>query len=333
MILQFNWDRLDVMAAEAIRALVNAKLEEELRRRAALSGGVDAPAVGGSTRAESLCVTGIEWGIAPPFIEILELDDAQDLSRANFTPHDTIHSRQEAASHCNLFRLSSPVSSQYGGEHGSEVDSLPGGCPSASVTKRMPGAWMGSSVPRSGSPVVPSKDTLAPFVGLGGLYILLHVTYGGQMRLSVSCVLRHDIPLGSISLPVRMPLTLLVSKMDMDFYLSINLHQNKCRVWMEPGKLSTSPITRMNIKAVFGERRTYSSQLLDNWTGIPPVCEDADTSDAWTHVTSSHLGSEEEDDAVFTEENVISRFVLSEIRAILQEKIIYPHFVEVPLFL
>ncbi|PWV00700.1 hypothetical protein C4B63_6g424 [Trypanosoma cruzi] len=153
------------------------------------------------------------------------------------------------------------------------------------------------------------------------------------MRLSVSCVLRHDIPLGSISLPVRMPLTLLVSKMDMDFYLSINLHQNKCRVWMEPGKLSTSPITRMNIKAVFGERRTYSSQLLDNWTGIPPVCEDADTSDAWTHVTSSHLGSEEEDDAVFTEENVISRFVLSEIRAILQEKIIYPHFVEVPLFL
>ncbi|RNF27510.1 uncharacterized protein Tco025E_00246 [Trypanosoma conorhini] len=332
MNLQFNWDRLDVTAAEAIRALVNARLEEELWRRATLAEDADSPAGRGSTRVETLRVTGIEWGIVPPFIEILELDDAQDFSRASSTTHDPVHGRPEAVSHCAPFRLSSSVSSQHGCEYASEVDSLVGACSASSATKRMPGTWLGGSLSQNNSPPAQAKDALAPFIGPGGLYVSLHVTYGGSMRLLLSCVLRHDIPLGPISLPVRMPITLLVSKLDMDFYLSINLHRNNCRVWMEPGKLSTSPITRMNIKAVFGERQGGASGSPGHADGVPSVGEDVEASDAWTQVTSSHLGSEE-DDAVFTEESVISQFVLSEIRAILQEKIIYPHFVELPLFL
>ncbi|ESL06931.1 hypothetical protein TRSC58_05387 [Trypanosoma rangeli SC58] len=331
MNLQFNWDRLDVTAAEAIRALVNARLEEQVQQHAALAEEVGSPSGSGSTRAESIRVTGIEWGIVSPFIEIVELDDAHDFSKASSASHDPVHGRQETASHSTPFRLSPSVCSQHGGECGSEVDSLAGGCLPSSVAKRMPGAWMGGNHSQINSPPASSKDVLAPFIGPRGLYVSLHVTYGGSLRLLLSCVLRHDIPLGPIGLPVRMPITLLFSKIDMDFYLSINLQHNNCRLWMEPGKLSTSPITRMNIKAVFGERQTYASSLPDHSDGVSPVGEDMDASDAWTQVASSHLGSEEED-AVFMEESVISQFVLSEIRAILQEKIIYPHFVEIPLF-
>ncbi|KEG11804.1 hypothetical protein DQ04_02261030 [Trypanosoma grayi] len=341
MCLQFNWDRLDVTAAEAIRSLVNSKIEEELRRRAhgSMAGG-DASAttcssnggsssssigIGSSSRVEGLHVTSIEWGNVPPFVELLELGDAVDFGTSTSDPnaHDPVLARQEAAAH----RPSPVVSSLLGGDCMSETESSGGGGPTLSATK-----WMSTTRTSASQPHTPVADALAPLVGPGGLYVCLHVTYGGPMRVSVSAVLRHDIVLGPTTLPVRMPLALHFSKMDMDFYLCVNLHRSTCRVWIEPGKLSTSPITRMNIMAVFGERRAHTLRSAELPGGAPPACDNLEASDAWTHVGSSHLGSEEEEDAVFMDESVISQFVLAEIRAVMQEKMMYPHFVEMPLF-
>lgn len=332
MNLQFDWDRLDVTAAEALKELLNAKIEERLANHAALSSGTDAPAGNGFSQIESFRVTGIEWGITPPFVEIVELDGAQDFSGTSSASNDPLLGRQEASSLLTPFHMTSSLSSHYGCECASESDSLVGGDASLQPPKRSLTQWTNTSFGAINAPVSPAKDALASFLGVGGLYICLHITYGGPMRISLSSVLRHDIQFGPIVLPVRMPLSLFVSNMDMDFYLSINLHHNKCRIWIEPGKLSTSPITRMNIKAVFGERQMTQSRFFGFSQGIPLEEDNLDISDAWTHIGSSQLGSDEEDDGLFTEETVISQFVLSEIRAILQEKIVYPHFLEFPLF-
>ncbi|KAH9600327.1 hypothetical protein LSM04_004868 [Trypanosoma melophagium] len=352
MLLQFNWDRLDITAAEAIRALVNTKLEEELQRRREAANSTTAPNQGTTTTTttnnnnntnnsgssnsnsssggggggcvESLCVTSVEWGNTPPFVEVVAIDDAMDFSHANSTSHD-------------------PLSSLHGGDGGSEADSTACGSPPTPLASNTAGGgvaggggsakWTSGGIAGGGGPgTTGGRDRLASYVGPGGLYISLHVTYGGSMRLSVSSVLRYDIPLGSAAtLPVRMPLTLQFSKMDMDFYLCVNIHHNACRIWMEPGKLSTSPITRMNVMAVFGERRSHSWRLSESVAGTTLTMDEFEASDECTHADSSHIGSEEEEDAVFMDETAISQFVLSEIRAVLQDKILFPHFVVVPL--
>lgn len=330
MNFHFDWDRLDVTASEALRELLNAKIEERLSHCASLSLGADAFEGFGYSQIESLRVTGIEWGITPPFIEIVELDSAQDFSTTSSVSNDPLLGRQDAATLSTPFHMTSSISSHYGCE--SESDSFVTGELSLTQPKRSTTQWTNTSFGAINTAVSPTKDALASFFGVGGLYICLHITYGGPMRISLSSVLRHDIQFGPIVLPVRMPLALFVSSMDMDFYLSINLHHNKCRIWIEPGKLSTSPITRMNIKAVFGDRKKSQSRLSRFSSAMPLVDDNLDISDVLTHIGSSQLGSDDEDDALFTEETVISQFVLSEIRAILQEKIVYPHFLEFSLF-
>ncbi|KAH8609723.1 hypothetical protein ERJ75_001172600 [Trypanosoma vivax] len=348
MILQFNWDRLDVTAAEAICALINAKLEEQL----ALHRDVAADAVGDCSTevgddnlvsgVESLCVTSIDWGNVPPFVEVLQIDNAVEFgtpvppsseSLRGMTEANVPHSGSGGGTSFRL--LSSSASSAHFCENSSDGDS---GVPATGAGVSLPSTAQGA-VPRTGNtPCVgevaeeSDKDAFAAFVGPGGLYVCLHVTYGGPMCISMSCLLRHDIALGPTSLPVRMPLQLHLSRMDMDFYLCINLHRNTCRLWMEPGKLSSSPITRMSVRAVFGERGYNSQRSTEYAQGLPSGTDEMDVSDARTHLGSSHVESEDVDDTVFIDESVISQFALAEVRAILQEKIVYPHSIVVPVF-
>nr|CCC95495.1 unnamed protein product [Trypanosoma congolense IL3000] len=351
MLLQFNWDRLDVTAAEALRALINAKLEEELAQRRGAQQGVGASEGQGGTEGdiacgvESLCVASIEWGNVPPFVEVVELDDAVEFAASTPTSTDAALGFQDfggalssstygGGSATPFFLRPSPSSSITAMDGFSE----PGSCAAAPHTggagaRQEAGTRMGHLASPSHAPNTPPKDAFAPYVGPRGLYMCLHVTYGGPMRVSVSCVLRHAVSLGPVAIPVRMPLQLQFSKMDMDFHLCMNLHHNVCRVWMEPGKLSASPLNRINVVAIFGERRSSPHHLGELCLGAQSGGDDLDTSDAWTYVGSSHIGSDDADDTVLVEESVVSQFVLKEIRSILQEKIIYPHSVVVPLSL
>ncbi|EAN79876.1 uncharacterized protein TEOVI_000475800 [Trypanosoma equiperdum] len=353
MLLQFNWDRLDVTAAEAICALLNAKLEEELLlRRAAnqsvnASGGQETASADAACGVESLRVTNIEWGNVPPFIEVVELDDAVEFASSTPLSFEAPLGQQDfggtiSSGTCGggattpFFLRPSPASSVTMMDGISETDSgivgNHGGMPTPSVPPAS-GIRPGNGQSPINSSSAPVKDAFAAYFGPKGLYVCLHVTYGGPMRVSVASVLRHDVPLGPIAIPVRMPLQLHFSKMDMDFHLCINLHRNTCRVWMEPGKLFTSPLNRMNVMAVFGERRPSSQHMAEFPTSGQNAGDDLDTSDAWTHVGSSRIGSDDAEDMVFIDESIISQFVLKEVRAILQEKIIYPHSVVVPLSL
>lgn len=159
-------------------------------------------------------------------------------------------------------------------------------------------------------------DGLARFLGPDGLFVRLHVTYGGSLRLAVSAVVQYAITFGPISLPVRMPLSLHVADVDLDCYVCVNLHRNECRLWLEPGQLSSTPLNRLTVTAVFGE---------DNW----PDADHLSSTEHYSRYGSSF--SEEEEGAVLIDEHEVAQFVTHELKALLREKMMSPHCVRIPL--
>lgn len=176
-----------------------------------------------------------------------------------------------------------------------------------------------ASMAHGGSATGVVVDTLAPFLGPGGLFLKLHVTYGGSLRFSIEAVVEHHFVLGPLDIPVRMPIALHATDVDLDCYVCVNIHDNACQLWLEPGRLSTMPINRLNLSAVFGERSTDTGEVNSSSAGFP-----------------SRYGSslsEDEDDTVLLDEREIAQFILVELRALLQEKLMAPHHVTIPLVL
>ncbi|CCW62321.1 unnamed protein product [Phytomonas sp. EM1] len=159
-------------------------------------------------------------------------------------------------------------------------------------------------------------DTLAPFLGTGGLHIRLHLTYGGSMSFSASTAIQYCFHLGSFSLPVSMPIELHVSDFDLDCFVCFNFHHNECRLWLEPGKLADSAINRLKVVAVFGERKDTE--------------DDFDTSPA--EYLRGKVGRPDDDDgSIFVDRREVEQLFEREVKKFLQKKLMAPHFITIPI--
>ncbi|CCW68656.1 unnamed protein product [Phytomonas sp. Hart1] len=161
-----------------------------------------------------------------------------------------------------------------------------------------------------------SFDTLAPFLGAGGLYLRLHLTYGGSMSFSASTAIQYCINIGSFSLPVYMPIELQVSDFDLDCFVCFNFHHNECRLWLEPGKLADSVINRLKVVAVFGERKDKEDDLDSSATDL---------------LRNNGSRIYDDDGSIFVDKREVEQLVVSEVKSFLQKKLMAPHFISIPI--
>jgi hypothetical protein len=131
---------------------------------------------------------------------------------------------------------------------------------------------------------------LASLFGENGLLVRLRVTYGGQLSLSVSCSVRHQINLSeTFSIAVALPMKFHISHFHLNCFVNINLHRNACRVWLEtpPGR-GESLIQKISIQAEFG---SSTEQQQEESVGSGIRANGAGGGDATRHEQQGHSAS------------------------------------------
>ncbi|KPI89459.1 hypothetical protein ABL78_1423 [Leptomonas seymouri] len=170
-----------------------------------------------------------------------------------------------------------------------------------------------------------AKDPLASVVGIGGLHIRFHITYGGALHLSLNTAVQHEIRFGAVALRVSLPMMFCLANLDLDCCLCINIKNNVCQVWLEHGPLSSSVVNRLSITATFG-----GDNELDGDGGD----YGASSTDFYSGFGSSNVSDDENGEGgngAYVNEHEVSQFVLHELRAILKETIVAPHSIEIPI--
>lgn len=320
-------------------------------------------------------ITSLEWGTAPPFIEIVSFEDAladpptsqpihhsgpiSQTSSGSFsmavnstamTPSASLSTlRRGSTDECNtrpmaatpdqtrlaavgLVDSMSDSSNENGSTAATSMQRVRGasaayvaGCGvTSSSNYTLHGGDAGDrKVPSIPAPLPsPVEDSLASVLGQGGLFLRLHLTYGGSLRCSVCTTVQKELRLGALSLCVSLPMAFTISDLDLDCYICMNLKRNECRLWLEPGPLSTSVINRLSIAAVFGGEGDNGGDV-DRTTST--------TTDRYSRFGSS-ASDYPEDGQVYIDEQEVSQFILHELRIILKEMLVAPHFVSVPVF-
>nr|CAJ2476385.1 unnamed protein product [Leishmania braziliensis] len=197
---------------------------------------------------------------------------------------------------------------------------------------RQPASSAPSQFPSQPEPV----DSLTSVLGPGGLYVRFHVTYGGAMHLSMNMAVQHEIRLGAVALRVSLPMMFYLANLDLDCYLCVNMKDNMCEVWLEPGPLSPFVVNRLSITAVIGgdDDDDGGSDLEGGRKNAGTGDYGASSADFYSPYCSSSLSdgdSGEEGNGVYVNEHEVSYFVLHELRAILRETLIAPHSIRIPL--
>lgn len=174
-------------------------------------------------------------------------------------------------------------------------------------------------------------DPLVSMLGPGGLYVRLHMTYGGALHLSLNIAVQHELRLGAVALRVSLPMMFYLANLDLDCYVCVNLRHGACEVWLEPGPLSSSVVNRLSLTATIGGDAEEDGS--DSEGGHKTGDYGTSSADFYSRFGSSSLSEDEggeDGSGVYVNEHEVSQFVLHELRAILRETLVAPHSIRVP---
>ncbi|KAG5500501.1 hypothetical protein JKF63_03595 [Porcisia hertigi] len=178
-------------------------------------------------------------------------------------------------------------------------------------------------------------DSLASVLGPGGLYVRLHVTYGGAMHLSLNIAVQHEIRLGAVALRLSLPMMFYLANLDLDCYVCVNIKDSMCEVWLEPGPLSPSIVNRLSIIATVGGDDAEGDSDFEGGRKTSGTgdygASSADFYSRFGGSSVSDVDGGEEGNGVYMNEHEVSQFVLHELRAVLRETLIAPHSIRIPI--
>ncbi len=322
-------------------------------------------------------VTSLSWGDAPPFIELLSVDDAVDFglpgTAAASTPVSSQPVQQKKGrqhqetiprpssgsdvpsdgSHSSIPGValsppsgaaSFPFSSSFLREHHPRVppilipdEEASAASEAANAKSCLPSGTTGQQLPAVFNSAA-IDDSLAKLFGQSGLLIRLHVTYGGQVSLSISCSVRNQINLAeNFFLAVSLPMKFVVSQIHLNCYVNINLHRNACRVWLEAPPGCDSPIQKISIRAELGLAQTHPhGDSTGDGGEAGGAVSGAAASDAAgvkgaARRPTSGSSAEPAGATVCVDDRAVAQLVLAELRSVLSRKLVAPHFVEFPM--
>ena len=323
-----------------------------------------------SFRVEKFELSSLTWGDAPPFIEVITITDAMDFgpptgasSGASGTPitfqqqQQQQQNRHQSSEHSPPRMSSSsdlPSNSSFSSSHalntptGSVIPSF-GQHHTHRQHHRVPPLPIPSNSRGGGMQEV--EDSLAKLFGKSGLMVRLHVTYGGQLSLTSCCSVRNQVNLAeNFFIAVSLPMRFTVTQIHLNCNVTINLHRNACRIWLDPAPGNESPIQKVSIRAEVGDcgsgaagvpRREGDGEIsfvaCNGSLTVTDPSSSVDTSSADKKKRNSadhHArGGSPTASNVCVDERAITQLVLTELRAVLSQKIVSPHFVEFPVTL
>ena len=184
----------------------------------------------GNTALEAFSVTKLEWGDVPPFIEITGIDDAMT----------KLHSASLERADSDSMSFSS----------GTIPTPVPLSTPPAAVECK------------AAAQAPPSM--VEQLIGPSGLLVKVHLTYGGNLRLSLACRVRQQINLAdNFSLSVALSAKMDVQQVTLDCHLNLNLHQDTVTVWLDPPASPQHFLFGANALTTFGPANYVGPQLAD----------------------------------------------------------------------
>ena len=218
MSVRLDWTCLTPSYATTVKTALNVKLQELLQ--SAGEGGAAARHVRG------LEIIDLCWGDVPPFVEITDIGDYVNMCVADGTSRPDTPSSLDGA---------------YGGDH----PTLSSGVVTP-VTEGPPEATPGANSDAS--------QKLLQLFGEDGLFLKVHCTYGGNLRLQIKCELCYDIEFApSCVLGVSLPLVCDISEIKFDGHVVANVSPTMTnQVFIASG---SSPLTNVNITAHFGSTK------------------------------------------------------------------------------
>jgi len=218
MSIRLDWTCLTPSYATTVKNALNVKLQELLQ--SAGEGGAAARHVRG------LEIIDLCWGDVPPFVEITDIGDYVNMCVADGTSRPDTPSSLDGA---------------YGGDH----PTLSSGVVTP-VTEGPPEATPGANSDAS--------QKLLQLFGEDGLFLKVHCTYGGNLRLQIKCELCYDIEFApSCVLGVSLPLVCDISEIKFDGHVVANVSPTMTnQVFIASG---SSPLTNVNITAHFGSTK------------------------------------------------------------------------------
>lgn len=278
MALRFDWSKLDDASAEALRDLLNQHLASSLGIECSSANDAGTPTSKGSCKEkakgavdglEKVEVTSFRWGTVPPFVELLEIGPAIVLPP---TPDNSSHSGS-----------------------GHAVSGMP------QCTSPEPSPSLKNSVQLSADTHTPSDaerddggDSLAAYFGPSGLLLRVHLTYGGNLGLTVRCTASKQVHFSATcSAAFSLPMQFDATNVRIDCILNFNLHRNRALVWLQPSAVSDSALQDIQLTATLGG--ASSSPCVDDTT--------------------------------------VGAFLLSEVQSFLKHKLTTPHYISIPVTL